>query len=252
MSSSAPPSTLLFHTLPSHQIPNALRPFLPPPWTTTDDRLRGGSSRSYLTPLSGNCARFHGHLDTSTLGGAGFASQYSPETDGWDLSGYDGIELVFREGDGKVYTLVLKDEESPGKRDDGREKAGINWEAEFRASEPFGEEDNAKGQSTVWVPWKDFKATYRGKEKKDAGELKTGSVKRVGIMMRSYFDKQSGDFSVVLRSICAREEEDGDKGRSAGLLVSEARVASSDSTDEDRQRSAEEAKKSWVQWYLRL
>ena len=38
----------------------------------------------------------------------------------------------------------------------------------------------------VWVPWEDFKATYRGKEKKDARRLKTGEVRRVGIMMRRY------------------------------------------------------------------
>ncbi|KAL2043341.1 hypothetical protein N7G274_003647 [Stereocaulon virgatum] len=235
-----------------HMLFGSSKPFLPPPWTTTDDRLRGGSSRSYLTPLSGNCARFHGHLDTSTLGGAGFASQYSPETDGWDLSGYDGIELIFREGDGRIYTLVLRDEESLGKRDDGREKAGINWEAEFRASELVGEEADAKGQSTVWLPWNYFEATYRGKEKKDAGELKTGSVRRVGIMMRSYFDKQSGDFSVVLKSICARKENGEDKGRVAGLLLVEAKSASSDSTKGNPQRSTEEAKKGWVQWLLRL
>ena len=36
------------------------------------------------------------------------------------------------------------------------------------------------------MPWEDFKATYRGKEKKDAGKLKTGEVRRVGIMMRRY------------------------------------------------------------------
>ena len=74
-----------------------------------------------------------------------------------------------------MYTLILKDEPSPGKRDDGREKAGINWEVELRAGE--------EGKK-FWVPWGDFKATYRGKEKKDPGELKTGSVCRVGIMMR--------------------------------------------------------------------
>lgn len=36
----------------------------------------------------------------------------------------------------------------------------------------------------VLLKWKDFKATYRGWEKKDAGELKTGEVKRVSVMCR--------------------------------------------------------------------
>ena len=78
-------------------------------------------------------------------------------------------------GDGKLYTLILKDEISLGKRGDGREKAGISWEVEFKAKE--------EGKK-VWALWGEFKATYRGKEKKDARELKTGSVCRVGIMMR--------------------------------------------------------------------
>ena len=40
------------------------------------------------------------------------------------------------------------------------------------------------GITSIWMPWRDFKATYRGKEKEDAGELKKGQVRRVGFMMR--------------------------------------------------------------------
>lgn len=173
-------------------------PFLPPPWTTTDDRVRGGSSISHLTALPNNCARFHGHLDTSTLGGAGFASQFSPlevpsnpetnESKGsWDLSTYNGIEVAVGNGDGKTYTLILKDELRDEKREDGREKAGVNWEVEFEAGsgEEGGEKEGDKNNGTrIWVPWGEFKATFRGKEKKDAGNLKTGEVRRVGLMMR--------------------------------------------------------------------
>jgi len=177
----------------------ATKPFLPPPWTTTDDRVRGGASQSYLTALPNNCARFYGHLDTSTLGGAGFASQLSPpeitpnaETEGkkdniWDLSLYDGMEIEVGKGDGKVYTFILKDEEQAEKRDDGREKAGVNWEVEFRAGKVDDESAKKDGKeegTKVWIPWGDFKATFRGKEKEDAGKLKTGEVSRVGLMMR--------------------------------------------------------------------
>ena len=107
------------------------------------------------------------------------------------------MELEFQEQDNKVYTLILKDEETPGKRDDGREKSGISWEVEFRAGqkkeaekeEGVGSDTSKRGEpgsTMVWVPWEDFKATYRGKEKKDAGKLKTGGVRKVGIMMRRY------------------------------------------------------------------
>ena len=87
-----------------------------------------------------------------------------------------------------MYTLILKDAVSLGKRDDGREKAGISWEVEFKAG--------GEGKK-FWVPWGEFKATYRGKDKTDAGELKTGSVRRVGIMMRRL---------VALRAAKADEE----------------------------------------------
>jgi len=100
------------------------------------------------------------------------------------LSAYDGIEVVVGNGDGKVYTLILKDELASEKRDDGREKAGVNWEVEFRAGKKDEEEVERSSSTTVWVPWDEFKATYRGKEKKNARDLNKGEVRRVGIMMR--------------------------------------------------------------------
>ncbi|KAL8722544.1 MAG: hypothetical protein Q9225_001012 [Loekoesia sp. 1 TL-2023] len=194
------------------------KPWIPPPWHTSDDRVRGGSSRSSLSALSDNCALFDGHLDIESLGGAGFASQFQSAASGgdeedassnsvWDLSAYDGVEIDVKAADGKIYTLVLKDEELQDKRDDGRERASINWEAEFRV--PKGEKDEIAGEADgrkVWVPWSALKATYRGKEKEDAGELKTGEIRRVGFVMRSYFGTQKGDFRLELRSIRASKQ----------------------------------------------
>jgi len=151
------------------------RPFTPPPWETTDDRIRGGSSQSYFSPVLDNGASFNGTLDIKTLGGAGFASQFSPTIDNGNLSAYDGLEISLGKGDGKVYTLIIKDEKSPGKRLDGRKEASINWEVDFEAGKDGG---------IVWKPWTEFKATYRGKEKEDAGSLREEHVERVGIMMR--------------------------------------------------------------------
>ncbi len=108
------------------------------------------------------------------------------------MSAYDGIEVEVGEGDGKIYTLILKDEEGAEKRGDGREKAGINWEVDFTVGGEGGgggreEKEEGAGEGTrVWVPWEDFKATYRGKEVEDAGELKKGDVRRVGVMMRRW------------------------------------------------------------------
>ena len=160
--------------------------------------MRGGSSQSYLSPLPNNGARFYGNLDIKTLGGAGFASQFSPNGDQtsksarvvasqedsksdeetmWDLSNYDGLQINLGKGDGKTYTLILKDERSDCKRDDGREKAGINWEVDISAE---------KDGVTVWKTWPDFKAFYRGKEKDDAGKLDRSHIRRIGLMMRRF------------------------------------------------------------------
>lgn len=108
----------------------------------------------------------------------------------WDLSGYDGVELVVRGGKGKVWTFIVRDEVGQGKRGDGRERAGVSWEHEFEVLSGAEEEAGGKGDGKdgqvrgVWIPWTKFKATYRGREIDDAGELKTGKVRRVAIMMR--------------------------------------------------------------------
>lgn len=160
--------------------------------------MRGGSSTSSLTVLPNNCALFKGHLDIETLGGAGFASQFQSaalqqdEKDAvdkgvWNLSAYDGLEIDVGAGDGKVYTLIVKDQQPQEKRHDGRKRADINWEAELRTSETG---DNGSGEGgggkKFWVPWTALKPTYRGKEKENAGELKTDEVRRIGFMMRRY------------------------------------------------------------------
>ena len=101
----------------------------------------------------------------------------SREDSAWDLSAYDGIEIAYSKGDGKVYTFILKDDVGHGNRTDGREMASVSWEVDFKAQEDGG---------TVWKPWREFKAFYRGKEKDDAGQMKTRQVERVGLMMRRF------------------------------------------------------------------
>jgi hypothetical protein len=62
---------------------------------------------------------FHGHLDTTTLGGAGFASQQHT-CDAWDLSAYDGLLLELGalpagpdDHGCKRYIVTLKNEVTP-------------------------------------------------------------------------------------------------------------------------------------------
>ncbi|KAJ4296572.1 hypothetical protein N0V90_006618 [Kalmusia sp. IMI 367209] len=161
-------------------------------WTASDDR-------SYLD-VTDSSARFHGHLDIKTLGGAGFASQRTTAEDNtWNLSDYDGILIDLGKSDGKSYTFILKDELLPKNPDNGREQATISWEYDFALSQDATQAES----SFVFVPWKELKPTYRGKEKKGAGELDAKNIKRFSIMMRSFFGEQHGDFSLVIKSIKA-------------------------------------------------
>jgi hypothetical protein len=75
--------------------------------------------------------------------------------------------------------LTLKDD-IPGRRDDGREMSGITWEALVETSGCSAE----GGSEDVFLPWKAFKATYRGRDKDDAKPLNLKSIKRVSFMMR--------------------------------------------------------------------
>ncbi|KAJ5668256.1 uncharacterized protein N7477_006826 [Penicillium maclennaniae] len=167
-------------------------------WTSSDDRVRGGASHSTLTcSPSSLVAKFHGNLDITTLGGAGFASQRTTGEDRtWNLSRYDGIELVIDHADNKLYTLTLKDEILP-KRPDGREQSTLSWEFDFRA----------EGRTTIFVKWSDFRPTYRGKEKKDVEPLDLKNIKRFSIMIRSFFGEQDGDFELGVVSIAALRTE---------------------------------------------
>ncbi|KAE8347605.1 hypothetical protein BDV24DRAFT_170703 [Aspergillus arachidicola] len=163
-------------------------------WTSTDDRVRGGSSRSHMSCSPASLfARFHGNLDITTLGGAGFASQRTTGEDrSWDLSGYDGLELHIARGDDKLYTITLKDETAP-KRPDGRQESTLSWEYDF----------HAHGEKRIFIKWADFKPTYRGKEQVDARPLDLTGVKQFSFMMRSFFGIQEGDFSLDIVSIAA-------------------------------------------------
>ena len=147
-----------------------------------DDRVRGGSSRSYLDYFNNSTnVRFYGHLDTKTLGGAGFASQATKGPKVWDFSHYDGIQLAILKADDYMYTFILKDELPDSQREDGREMSSISWEYDFRVSTT---DASVTKPEKVTIAWDQFKATYRGRERKDVGPIKTSKVLRLSIMMR--------------------------------------------------------------------
>lgn len=160
-------------------------------WKTADDRVRGGSSKSILEQENdGTGVVFRGELDTATLGGAGFASQAYYYQDSLDLSKFKGICIDFGEfEDEKMLALNLFNH-LPKDRGDGRNASGITYKAVIK---PFS-------NGSVFVPFEDFKPTFRGKER-DGPPLNLQAVYGIGIMMQSFFDKQHGPFKISINKI---------------------------------------------------
>ncbi|OMP88368.1 hypothetical protein BK809_0003125, partial [Diplodia seriata] len=170
-------------------------------WTSSDDRVRGGKSHSYFDiDETDPVARFYGNLDIKTLGGAGFASQRTTgENRSWNIDGYDGIQIEIAKSDTTKYTLNIKNELLPPDPDTGREQSTISYEYDFVAPSP----NTTAASSTIFIPWDQFKATYRGREDPDAPPVNLTDVKRFGVMTRSFFGNQEGNFSLSLKSISA-------------------------------------------------
>lgn len=197
-------------------IPKSLPIFGPPrawrkqDFTSSDDRVRGGSSQSYLEPSPAlDSARFYGKLDTSTLGGAGFASQRTTSDHVWDLSSYAGIQLTYLKGDLRKYTLNIKTS-IPEKMSNGRDASTVEYAYSFIA-ESHG--------ASLWASWADFKPFYRGKPV-DAKPLDTAHIMRWSIMLRSFFEMpgQVGEFSLTLASIKARRDAPGGDAEERDML----------------------------------
>ncbi|KAI9811916.1 MAG: hypothetical protein M1826_003024 [Phylliscum demangeonii] len=158
--------------LPSPEPTNieAASPWRADDWRTSDDRVRGGASQSFLTIIEGGrdagpgaptpgpptppaAAVFHGHLDHHTLGGAGFASQrtaaHGVPGAPWHLGASEGVVLVIERkkkkqvmDDDKMFTFILTDTLPAPEQDPhtGREQAVLLYEYDFRVSTGLAEE----------------------------------------------------------------------------------------------------------------
>jgi len=101
---------------------------------------------------------------------------------------------------GKRYTFNIKDELLPLDPDTGREQSTVSYEYDFVVSSNA----TSNGENIrLFISWSELKATYRGREKHDAPELNRKSVRRFGIMCRSFFGEQEGDFELVIERIGA-------------------------------------------------
>ncbi|KAF8541246.1 NADH:ubiquinone oxidoreductase intermediate-associated protein 30 [Trichophaea hybrida] len=170
-------------------------------WTPQNDSLRGGSSTSALTIISGgNSAVFSGVLDSRTLGGAGFASFRTTGTKSWNWSGENGLEIKLLGGNKRVFTLVLKTDIPED--DSDNEMSTVSYEYNFTPSQDTAE-------TTIIAPFSSFKPCYRGRPATDAPPLNISCVKRMSFMVRSFFGKpeQGGKFRLEIESISPTTKE---------------------------------------------
>ncbi len=161
-------------------------------WTAVDDRVRGGQSISNLAIVTLSdkieMAHFYGHLDTKTLGGAGFASQRSSPLDRkgrmvrFNGSGYTGIMLKLHcpTPSDQRFSLNLFTDQS-----------FVSWKYSFACT-----------STQVNVPWSSFVKTYRGRPVLDDTKLDESSIVSMSIMYQSFFGEQySGPFSLYIQEI---------------------------------------------------
>lgn len=95
---------------------------------------------------------------------------------------------------GKRYTLTISNEIAE-KRPDGRDRSTLLYEYSFHT--------DYTGPLKRYVKWAEFKPFYRGKPKEDAPKLDTANIRRWSFMIRSFFDKQHGEFSMCMNCVCA-------------------------------------------------
>ncbi|EKD13208.1 uncharacterized protein L3040_003012 [Drepanopeziza brunnea f. sp. 'multigermtubi'] len=193
-----------------------LQPWNANSWVASDDRVRpGGVSTSTLSVLApGSSAanpfdepiiQFSGTLNSTALGGAGFASQRT--VDDWpgvDLSAYAGLAIEVPYSDGKTYTLTLRDDVVASD-----EASFVNWEWNFQvpatsaAAETGG--GSGSGYAETSVRLRDLVPTFRGRVLNDTEPLNLANIRRVSIMIRSFFGEaeQEGDYELRIKSILA-------------------------------------------------
>lgn len=142
----------------------------PREWTLVNDDVMGGRSTSRLTMTEAGTGVFSGVVSLENNGG--FAST-RVSLDSPDLSEHEGVVVRVR-GDGRRYQLRFRME--TGSR-------GLAFKADF---------DTAAGvwQETV-LPFRDFRATFRGYHPPEAPPLDPGEIRQVGFLIA---DKMEGPF----------------------------------------------------------
>ena len=161
---------------PSHYLFRFDEPLAVDDWSSIDDVVMGGQSRSALV-IADRALVFSGHVSLANNGG--FASVRSSAV----ATRYvDATAIVLRvKGDGKRYKLNLKTDASFD---------GAQYQARFQPGAGVWE--------IVYLPLRSFVATYRGRRVPDVPPVRSADIRTVGLMVS---ERQAGPFTLKVKWI---------------------------------------------------
>ena len=151
-------------------------------WNIVNDTVMGGRSSSRWLSNSSSTSTFEGFLSLQNNGG--FAS-VRHDLEKIDLTNTEGIYLKVK-GDGRKYQFRIRSQAS----------RWANYSQEFKTKE-------GKVQ-TFYLPYKDFKAGWRGRSITDLPVLIGKDIKGIGLFLG---DKIEGKFKLEVTDIAATTQK---------------------------------------------
>ena len=151
-------------------------------WNIVNDTVMGGRSSSRWFSNSSTTSTFEGFLSLQNNGG--FAS-VRHDLDKIDLTNTEGIYLKVK-GDGRKYQFRIRSQAS----------RWANYSQEFKTKEGIDQ--------TFYLPYKDFKAGWRGRSITDLPVLTGKDIKGIGFLLG---DKIEGKFKLEVTDIAATTQK---------------------------------------------
>jgi len=151
-------------------------------WNIVNDTVMGGRSSSRWLSNSSSTSTFEGFLSLQNNGG--FAS-VRHDLEKIDLTNTEGIYLKVK-GDGRKYQFRIRSKAS----------RWANYSQEFKTKEGIDQ--------TFYLPYKDFKAGWRGRSLTDLPILTSRDIKGIGFFLG---DKIEGKFKLEVTDIAATTQK---------------------------------------------
>ena len=151
-------------------------------WNIVNDTVMGGRSSSRWLSNSSSTSTFEGFLSLQNNGG--FAS-VRHDLEKIDLTNTEGIYLKVK-GDGRKYQFRIRSQAS----------RWANYSQEFKTKEGIDQ--------TFYLPYKEFKAGWRGRSLTDLPILTGKDIRGIGFLLG---DKVEGKFKLEVTDIAATTQK---------------------------------------------